>query len=177
MPDLIIRLFPRWRRWGRATPACGSTTNLDRQTSCGHLRASLPYSRSRSSTTYGCVSPVCRLRWSSNSCWGCCTSRAGPWMRWDCRTHSSCCCCCTYTHTQTVVTSECGVLYWSGMLFISSNCVMSCWHVCVACVITWLPPWDPPAAVWIMSVSSRAQLRLLSVFSLWAWANLLASCM
>lgn len=156
MPELIIRLFPRWRRWGRATPACGSTTNWARQTSCGHLRASLLCSPCRSSTTYGCVSPVCRLRWSWNSCWGCCTSRAGPWMRCDALPLL------LHTHTHT----EPGMLYCGGMLLISSSCVICCWHVCVACVITWLPAWEPAAAVWIMSVSSRAPLMLSVSLSL-----------
>ncbi len=49
----------------------------------------------------------------------------------------------THTHTQTRLTSEPGMLYWGGMLFISSSCVICCWHVCAACVITWLPAWDP----------------------------------
>lgn len=82
MPELIIRLFPRWRRWRTATPACGFTTNWAQRTSCGRLRASALFSLCQLSTTSDSVSPIYLLRWSWKCCSACCISRAGLWTRW-----------------------------------------------------------------------------------------------
>lgn len=83
-PSRIPSFFaplPRWRRCGRATLACGCTTNWAPQTSCGRRRASPRCSRPRSSTTSASVSTAFPRPSSSSCSWGCCTCPAGRWMR------------------------------------------------------------------------------------------------
>lgn len=82
MPELGAPLFPRWRRWRTATPACGFTTSWAPRTSCGRLQASPLSSQCRWSTTYGCAFRVYRHQWSSNCCSGCCISQGEQWTRW-----------------------------------------------------------------------------------------------
>lgn len=83
-PSRIPSFFaplPRWRRCGRATPACGCTTNWAPQTSCGRRRASPPCSRPRLSTTSASVSTAFPRPLSLSCSWGCCTCPVGQWMR------------------------------------------------------------------------------------------------